>query len=146
MRLLTIWLGANDACLPGEKQHVPIDEFAGNLTKMVRMITDKSSEWYSPETRIILFTPPPINGPQWLAHRGDEQPDRDVEVTAKYAEATKDVAKKEKVAVVDVFTLLWNGAGKEEAKMNKYLSDGLHLNQEGYKVHAALLGQMFTSN
>lgn len=31
----TVFLGANDAALPGEPQHVPIDEYAENLAKIV---------------------------------------------------------------------------------------------------------------
>jgi lysophospholipase L1-like esterase len=31
----TVFLGANDAALPGERQHVPIEEYTDNLEKIV---------------------------------------------------------------------------------------------------------------
>lgn len=34
----TVWLGANDAALPGEPQHVPIEEYKENLSKIVKAI------------------------------------------------------------------------------------------------------------
>ena len=60
VQLLTIWFGANDAVLTGEQQHVPLEQYKANLSKLIHMVRDPSSEYYSPETRIILFTPPPV--------------------------------------------------------------------------------------
>jgi isoamyl acetate esterase len=34
----TIFLGANDAALPGERQHVPIDEYEANLGTIITSI------------------------------------------------------------------------------------------------------------
>ena len=34
----TVFFGANDAALPGERQHVPIDEYAKNLATIVKTI------------------------------------------------------------------------------------------------------------
>ncbi|PSS22646.1 hypothetical protein PHLCEN_2v3012 [Hermanssonia centrifuga] len=127
VRLLTIWFGANDACLPGFRQHVPLDLFSENLTKLIHMVSSAKSEYYSPETRVILLTPPPVNTNQ----RGN---DRDFETTSKYADAVREVGKKENVPIVDVWTLLWEGCGKVEGNLTKYLTDGLHVNAEAYEV------------
>lgn len=34
----TVFFGANDAALPGERQHVPLDEYGENLGKIVTSI------------------------------------------------------------------------------------------------------------
>lgn len=140
IQLLTIWLGANDATFPGEVQHVPMYTYMANLSKMIRMIKDPSSEWYSPETRVVIITPPPVNGEQWLQFlRVNATPprdtlDRNLARSRLYAQAARDVAKQEQVPVADVWTPLWEAAGEKEENLTKFLSDGLHLNMEGYKV------------
>jgi len=138
VRILTIWLGANDAALPGTPQHVPLPAYSANLSKLVHMITDSSSQWYSPDTRILLLTPPPVNTHQWRVHREQQDPprglDRDFEVTRTYAMAVKDVAAKDGVPVVDLWTKVWDACGHVEEKLSEYLYDGLHLNAQGYAI------------
>lgn len=138
MRILTIWFGANDATLPGTLQHVPLPQFIENLTKIIEMVASPSSEWYSPETKIILLTPPPCNTLQRGAELSGRHPprplDRQFDVTTQYAEAVREVGRKENVPVVDVYTRLWEGCGKEEKNLTKYLSDGLHVNADAYDV------------
>lgn len=141
VQLLTIWFGTNDACLPGEQQHVPLPKFSENLTKLIDMVRNPKSEWYSPETRIILYTPPPLNTHQWIVHlrtRPSPPPrdtlDRSVASTKSYAEAVIEVGKKENVPVIDTFEILWGAVGGDEKKLAGYLSDGLHLNEKAYKV------------
>ncbi|GJE98141.1 SGNH hydrolase [Phanerochaete sordida] len=146
IQLLTIWLGANDATLPGEAQHVPLEAFKENLSKLIRMVKDPTSEWYSPETRIIVLTPPPINTAGWaefLRVYGNpprDTTDRVFDGPKTYALAAKDVAQQEGVVVVDTWTLLWEAAGEKEENLMKFLCDGLHLSSEGYKlVYDALI-------
>ena len=138
VKLLTIWFGANDAADSAGPQYVPLEEYSQNLSTLIQLVKDPSSEWYSPDTRIIVFTPPPVNSVKWGEHMktayGLDGPDRNSERTKTYAEAAKEVAKKQGVPVVDVFSLLWNVAGEQEKGLEKYLSDGLHLSTEGYKV------------
>ncbi|KAI0340202.1 SGNH hydrolase [Trametopsis cervina] len=136
IRLLTVWLGANDSVLEWKKQHVPLDIFEATITQIIRIVASPSSEYYCPETKIILLTPPPVNTHQRaadLASRGSGQPlDRDFHNTALYAEAVRDVAKKEDIPLVDVYTRLWEACGKEEKNLERYLIDGLHVNEEAY--------------
>jgi isoamyl acetate esterase len=141
VQLLTIWFGANDACIPGEQQHVPIEKYKENLTKLVRLVKDPQSEFYSPETRIILFTAPPVNTHQWIEELRQRDPpnrrdklDRDFNVTRQYGEIVKEVGRNEKVPVVDTWALIFKAAGYDERNLSRYLSDGLHLNEESYKV------------
>jgi hypothetical protein len=58
------------------------------------------------------------------------------ETTKSYAEAVKEVGEKENVPVADIWTPIFDGAGRSEEGCEKYLSDGLHLNGDGYKVRA----------
>ncbi|KAF7967656.1 hypothetical protein HWV62_17322 [Athelia sp. TMB] len=138
VRILTIWFGANDAAVQPSPQYVPIPQFVANLTKMVRMITSSSSPWHSPSTHIILMTPPPVNSYMRAADLGSRDPprpaDRDFETTKKYAEAVVDVAKKEGVHLADIWTAVYDAAGRDEQALGRYLYDGLHPNAAGYQV------------
>lgn len=133
VRLLTIWFGANDACLPEFIQHVPLSRFSENLTTMVRTIRAPDSPWYSPETRLLLITPPPVHVPSMGT---DMQPTRTFNVTKVYAEEVKKVGEREHVPVVDAWTRIWEAAGKNEEQVEAFFTDGLHLSEAGYKVSA----------
>jgi hypothetical protein len=102
------------------------------------MVRSPSSEYYSPKTRFLLITPPPVNTYQRGAELGSRTPprkcDRDFELTKLYAEAVIKLAEEEEVAVADVWTVVWEAAGKDERALSAYLLDGLHLNADGYEV------------
>ncbi|KAF2497081.1 hypothetical protein BU16DRAFT_349149 [Lophium mytilinum] len=55
----TIFLGANDACLPPWSGHVPLVEYEANLRAFVETIL--STKDSLADTKIVLITPPPIN-------------------------------------------------------------------------------------
>ena len=131
VQLLTIWFGANDACLPGFRQHVPLSQFSENITTMVRSIRAPESPLYSPETRIFLITPPPIHVPSM---REDIQPTRAFDITKAYAEEVKKIGEVEKVPVVDAWTGVWEAAGENKEAVKAFLTDGLHLSKAGYEV------------
>ncbi|KAK4479340.1 hypothetical protein RD792_014852 [Penstemon davidsonii] len=88
---VTIFFGANDAALiggTGERQHVPIEEYKDNLRKIVQHIKNNS-----PDTLIVLITPPPsdLQGRREHARSlyGDKAstvPDRTNEESGLYAE------------------------------------------------------------
>ena len=138
MRLLTIWLGANDAALPPSGQHVPLDRYGTNLVKLVQLVTSPTSPYYAPHTRLFLITPPPLNSHQWRVTLREADPeqelDRTFETTAKYAERVRVVGKDIGVPVVDVWTRIWDATGHVEEKLSEYSYDGLHLNERGYAV------------
>ena len=138
MRLLTIWFGANDSVLPAERQHVPLAQFAANLKQLITMVRSPSSEYYSPKTRILLISPPPVNTYQRSMDLASRNPprecDRDFEFTKLYARAVVKIAQEEGVAVADIWTVIWEAAGREEQALSAYLLDGLHLNEKGYEV------------
>jgi len=102
------------------------------------MIKSPTSPYYSPTTRIILITPPPVNTFQRRADLESRQPpltlDRGFDVTKAYAQSVREVAQSEDVALVDVWSALWEAAGGDEMSLTKFLRDGLHLNAEGYRI------------
>lgn len=134
VRLLTIWFGANDACLPEFRQHVPISRFSENLSAMVRAIRGPESPCYSPETRVLFITPPPIHV---HSMRADLQPTRTFETTESYAEEVRKVGKRESVPIVDAWSKIWEAARKDKEAVKEFFIDGLHLNANGYKVSAS---------
>jgi lysophospholipase L1-like esterase len=142
VQVLTIWFGANDACIPPSPQHVPLDRFKENLRKMIQMVKSPQSDYYSPWTKVILLTPPPVNTHTRAADLASRNPplalDRLFETTKAYAEAVQEVGIEQGVTVVDVWESLWN-ATADEASLNQYLPDGLHLNGAGYEVNNSIL-------
>lgn len=136
VQLLTIWFGANDACIPPSPQHVPLSRFTELVTEIVRTIKSPTSPYHAPWTRIIILTAPPVNTYQRGADLAARDPpralDRLFEVTKQYAVAAREVGETEGVPVVDVWTMLWEACGKEERKLARYLYDGLHVNEEAY--------------
>ncbi|KAI8998989.1 SGNH hydrolase [Trametes punicea] len=138
VRLLVIWFGANDAAPPPKPQHVPLDRFCANLRRLLWMVHSPESAHYSPETRVVLMTPPPVNTMQReRAQRAKSPPkelDREFETTRRYAEAVGDVGRQERVPVVDVWRNLYEAAGMKEERLEDYLTDGLHLNEKGYAI------------
>ncbi|KAJ7090033.1 SGNH hydrolase-type esterase domain-containing protein [Mycena crocata] len=136
--MLVVWFGANDACIQPSPQHVPLSKFIENIKHILHLIQSAESPYYSPSTKIILITPPPINTHQRAADLSSRDPplplDRKFDTTKEYAEGVKQVAAECQVSVVDVWTAIWTDAGETEETLAKYLSDGLHLNPEGYTV------------
>ena len=126
MELLTIWLGTNDAAPLPDPLHVPKDEYIQNLEHLIDMVKSPSSPYHSPDTRIILITPPPVD-----IHR---EPIRDFNVTKSYAEAAKEVGSALQVPVADVWTKIWEASGEDEKALPTYLRDGVHLTEAGYQV------------
>ncbi|GLB35385.1 putative GDSL-like Lipase/Acylhydrolase family protein [Lyophyllum shimeji] len=138
IRLLTIWFGANDACIWPSPQHVSLSKFVSNLRDWIDLVHSPDSHHYSPDTRIILISPPPVNTYQRREDLQSRDPpkslDRDFETTKKYAEGVREVAEEKQVGFTDVWTILWEASGKDEQSLSRFLYDGLHLNGEGYKL------------
>ncbi|KAF9577559.1 hypothetical protein BGW38_007148, partial [Lunasporangiospora selenospora] len=72
IQFLTIFMGANDACLPGSVQHVDLDQYESNLRSLIDSVHDPTSPTYSPETKIILICPPMIDEPRWAMRRAGQ--------------------------------------------------------------------------
>lgn len=129
---LTVFFGANDACLPDRYaafQHVPLDEYKQNLHSIVSSL---KKQW--PKTLILLITPPPIDEDGRLRHPFVENPsgfpERTNEAAGSFAKACVETAEECGIAVVDLWTRMQQYTDWRKA----YLSDGLHLTKEGNKV------------
>mmetsp|Transcript_16014 Transcript_16014/g.23247 ORF Transcript_16014/g.23247 Transcript_16014/m.23247 type:complete len:260 (-) Transcript_16014:37-816(-) len=123
----TVFLGANDATAPGSRQHVPIEEYGTNLSKIVTTIRQTFGNETLP---IILFTPPPVDAQKWTNFKGLPQSNRNSTLAASYGEVCKKVASQHKnCPCLDVFALL--GGDQDGDDYTKHLSDGLHLSGSG---------------
>ncbi|KAI8617207.1 SGNH hydrolase-type esterase domain-containing protein [Chytriomyces sp. MP71] len=150
IRLMTLFLGANDAVLPekNDRQPVPIPRYKKNLLEMLATVRR-----VSPGTKVVVITPPPVDPERWAAKcrsKGKEG-DRAVSYTKSYRDACLEVgveAKKEwgtDLAVLDIWQVFF-GPGKVEYMMDEVadlLSDGLHLAPRGNSLLAdALLSKI----
>eukprot|EP00797_Seminavis_robusta_P017560 Sro261_g101890.1 Isoamyl acetate-hydrolyzing esterase 1 homolog (247) ;mRNA; r:77191-78046 len=133
----TVFFGANDACLPGERQHVPIEEYAKNLETIIGTIRSAATK-DDDKFPIILMTPPPFDPAAWRKCRDLEEDGRANNVAKSYGEKVLELGKSLGCSVLNVWNLL-EGATSPEV-YGRYLSDGLHLNEEGNrKVHEGLM-------
>ncbi|XP_065879925.1 GDSL esterase/lipase At5g45920 [Euphorbia lathyris] len=128
---VTVFFGANDACLPDRCsafQHVPISEYKQNLHSIFSFF---KKQW--PKTLVIFITPPPIDDDARLKYPYIENPqglpERTNEYVGAYAEACAGVAEECGSPVVDLWTQMQNSSDWKKA----YLRDGLHLTWSGNK-------------
>ena len=150
----TVFFGANDSALPGQRQYVPLEEYGSNLEKIITSIregctgtTDEkgatdvngdrstASSFSSPTSSssfpIIVITPPPVDADAWKEWLGlyDEY-DRNNDNTRQYGLAAKKVAKQMNCPTLDTWELL----GGDREDYGKHLVDGLHLNESGERL------------
>jgi len=146
VRILLVFFGANDACLAGTPQHVPLEEYKTNLRKMARHPKVRAHK----PTRVLIVTPPPVN--EYAAEITDKQkgfsePRRTAEHTQKYAHAAKQVAEEIGVPVVDMWSVMMAEAGWKQGEplpgskrvpespyLQGHFLDGLHFSPAGYQV------------
>ncbi|KAL2400949.1 hypothetical protein ABEF95_009874 [Exophiala dermatitidis] len=138
VQLMTIFFGANDACLPGNPQHVSIEQYKQSLRDIVNFEGVKLHD-----TKIILIVPAPVD--EWQLATGE----RKASTTAKYAAACREVGQELALPVLDLWTIFMLKAGWTEgstdpligskaAPKNKVfeelLSDGLHFTPTAYQL------------
>ncbi|EGG09914.1 uncharacterized protein MELLADRAFT_71168 [Melampsora larici-populina 98AG31] len=141
-KLVTIWLGANDAVLQNRPQHVEAQQYTANLKQLIKIFRDHDiATAPGPPTQIILITPPPISVSLRAADLASRFPDwtpadmdRDVDRTASFADHVKNLAAEEGLPVLDTWTALTNAAERSEHGLADYLCDGLHLTPAGYEI------------
>lgn len=158
LRMLIIWLGTNDSCKEtkdSSPQRVPLERYAKNLEWYIDAIHKKNSNFYSPNTKILVITPAAVDEENWwtsclapmkahndlkpLKERIEIKQNHDNEVTKLYAEKAVAIAKgRPNVAVVNAYTLMREEAAKQQKRVGEFLMDGLHLNAEGHNVRHVL--------
>jgi len=91
-----------------------------------------------PPPPIILMTPPPFDPAAWKKARNVEVDGRHNEVARSYGQRVKQVGEKYGCSVLDVWETLQGDTSPDV--FGKYLSDGLHLSEEGNrKVYEGLM-------
>lgn len=131
--VVVIFFGANDATKSGSLQHVPLAEYKHNLGAMVKYVQEKMAGNPIP----VLITPPPLS-----EKRLETDNERNMETTAIYAEACVEVARRLNCAVVDLHTAITQRAEPNDAHLDDFLTDGLHLSTEGNRIVYDLLAEI----
>lgn len=119
IRFLTIWFGANDARLPNTPdfpQHVPLEQYAENLRKIVSYCIRTQ-----PDARIILVTPPPVE--ESIQEEVDRAAYADMKglrrtatANAAYAVAVRELASELRLPCLDIWTVMITKAGYDPHK------------------------------
>lgn len=141
LRLVTIFLGANDSVFEFRGQYVPLTDFKTALRDLYKLV--RSADANSPPA-VVFITCPPVS----IAMRkidvvqrwGPNVPmDRDAERTRTYAHAVVELAKELGAPYCELHdsmeaAALDLGHGDRDAGLANFLDDGLHLSPQGYSV------------
>ncbi|MQM11538.1 hypothetical protein Taro_044446 [Colocasia esculenta] len=132
---VTVFFGANDAALMGrnsKRQHVPLEEYKDNLRKIVQHLKACSCTML-----VVLITPPPIDEDGRMEYarsvygeKAMELPERTNEMAGAYAKQCADLANELQIPCINLWSQMQETSGWEK----KFLSDGLHLTQEGNAI------------
>lgn len=143
--MAVLLLGTNDSVLPGFPHHVSVEEFGENLKAIVNTISESiKPRESSRKPLILLVTPPPcslkqLNSPESkLSASGRARSNDAVE---QYVAKMKQVVDSKyasdgpaHVRIIDLYSAFSQLARNSSTPMEHFLSDGVHLNGEGYKV------------
>ncbi len=126
--LITIFCGTNDFKLNVAIGDSNSDEtyFYGALTKLIERIKS-----INPNVRIVLLTPLQRNNKGYSTENYNTVGHKLID----YVNATKEVGEKYNLQIVD----LYHNSGITKDNLNLYTLDGLHPNNEGYKLIADIL-------
>ncbi|KAJ2449478.1 isoamyl acetate-hydrolyzing esterase [Coemansia sp. RSA 2336] len=159
LRICIFFLGTNDATISSWYQHTPIENYRDNLLYFVSLLRDPSSKHYSPSTKILFITPPPVGDrmhEEKMRIEGGRVVHRN-ERAREYAQMAKKVAEQVNTPYVDL-----HGKIEELVKQNQstakntqavdfegydgYLADGIHLNSAGNRVLFELIQETIATN
>ncbi|KAJ5473740.1 hypothetical protein N7475_003306 [Penicillium sp. IBT 31633x] len=145
VRFMTIFFGANDACVPSHNQHVPVDQYKENLKTIIEHPATRAQN-----PRLILIGPPPVNEHQlefFDAAKNTEFPSRTAIHTKSYAAAAKEVGASLNIPVVDLWSAFLKPTGWKEGEpligsrdvpdnetFAGLFTDGLHLSSAGNRL------------
>jgi len=108
VKVVTIFFGANDACVPGEQQHVDLQVYVDTMKRVMQYPVFRQGG--SATTKIIIITSPPVN-----EHQFERMPSghfqRRAGITAQYARAAREVGRIEGVFILDFWTILMRKVG-----------------------------------
>ncbi|KAJ1916622.1 isoamyl acetate-hydrolyzing esterase [Mycoemilia scoparia] len=146
---LIIFFGTNDAKVDPSKpggRSVVVKHYVFNIIKMVDLIKNQDSPYYSPDTKIILIGPPPVNDKQFAKHRAElgKTPNRFNNVVKEYSDALIDLGKSLNLPTIDLWSKITmasqNLYGQEKDQdgndpgLDNFFTDGIHLNYLGNSI------------
>ncbi|EAW06394.1 SGNH/GDSL hydrolase family protein [Aspergillus clavatus NRRL 1] len=145
VRFMTIFFGANDATVPGNVQHIPVETYKENLRQIIQHPATVAQN-----PRILILTPPPVNEYQlegFDVAKETHHPSRTVRQTELYSEAAREVAASLNIVTVDLWAAFMTAVGWKEGepligsrdapnneKLQSLFTDGLHLTGDGYRL------------
>ncbi|KAI5796383.1 SGNH hydrolase-type esterase domain-containing protein [Peziza echinospora] len=157
IKILTIFFGANDACVPGQYQHVPLDEYKANLKKLAQ---HQALGDHRPH--ILLVIPPPVCEYKMQIHdmtRNRTTPSRFAAITKQYADAALEVSRELNIVPINLWGSFMEYAGWREGmplsgsksipqneKLGELLRDGLHFTPKGYQLMYRLVVEAIERN
>jgi len=110
IKIVTVFFGANDACVPGEQQHVDLQVYIDTLKKLISYPVFQQDG--PARTKIVIITPPPVN-----EHQFERMPSghfqRRAGITSQYARAARETGGIEGVPILDLWTILMRKVGWE---------------------------------
>jgi lysophospholipase L1-like esterase len=121
---LFIKIGINDI-----SQNIPIEIIAKNISTIIESVKEKS-----PKTKIYIHSVLPTND-NVQQHYPDAYQKNDKVVLLN--QSIQKEAKKQKITYIDIHSIFKDKLGKLNEKYT--VSDGLHLNEAGYKLWVAYL-------
>ena len=137
--------GINDAAVdvwknpPASAPRVPLEEYRANLKNCVASVKATGA-------RVVLMTPNPLSWSDTTRKLYGKPPYNPADpdgfnlLLRDYAGAVRELAREEKVALVDLFELFNAEAGKDAANISRLIPDGMHPNTEGHsRIAEALL-------
>ncbi|KAJ2851019.1 hypothetical protein IWW36_001446 [Coemansia brasiliensis] len=150
LRLCIFFFGTNDAAVSTWHQHNPIESFRDNLLYFVSLLRDPSSKHYSPSTKILFITPPPV-GDRMVEERARIEGETVFNQNAlarQYAQVVREVANEVNTPYVDLYeqiealakrsrTSAASDSGSQVVGFegyDSYLVDGIHLNKQGNRL------------
>lgn len=123
--LVVVFFGTNDLRVDSERAHVPVDKYRENLLTMIEKVKAVNAE-------VVLCTLPPINEQVYFTRHERDLYEKEgglKSLMESYREAAQEVAKKEKVPLVDLNRLL--------PENPEWLSrDGVHPSPKGNRLIA----------
>ena len=146
----TIFFGANDSALAGMRQHVPIDKYKKNMKDIIKSIKERymskeniivcdddevKNDASDKNLPLILITPPPVHEPKWnsfCVETNRNSNARTNESALAYGKCILSIGEELDIPVLDSFRALKGYDGEDE--YSEYLSDGLHLTEEGNEI------------
>ena len=128
VKIVTVFFGANDACVPGDPQHVELQSYIDTVNRIIEYPPFNQEE-SSSRTNAVIITPPPVNEHQFgRMPSGDFQ--RRAGITSQYARAAREMGEARGVPVLDLWTILMHKVGWEASMGRECCCDHIpyHIN------------------